>query len=81
MGAMSQIMADVTGHKVPTVRSRNHPPFGANKLKKLLCGDPVKAIVDRMKVYPDATDVQEESCRQLRMLAMGGQSPLLLPRL
>jgi hypothetical protein len=76
MGAVSQVMADGTIHRKPvqTVRIKNHPPYGANKFKRLLCGDPVKDTIFRMKAFPEAKDVQEECCIRLAHLAEGGEN-------
>jgi hypothetical protein len=81
MGAVSQVMADGSIHHkaVQTVRIKNHPPYGANKFKRLICGDPVKDTIFRMKAFPEAKDVQEECCIKLAALAEGGEFVLVLP--
>ena len=74
MGAAAQLMADM--HILPKteqpVRSKNHAPYAANRMRRTLFGDPVKATIDKMIVFPHARDVQEDGCVTLCRLAAGG---------
>lgn len=73
MGAAAQLMADM--HILPKteqlVRSKNHAPYAANRMRRTLFGDPVKATIDKMIVFPHARDVQEDGCVTLCRLAAG----------
>jgi hypothetical protein len=59
------------------VRSKNHPPYCKNKVKRVFLGDPVKATISRMISFPESIDILENCCRRLMGLAEGGKYALL----